>query len=324
MNGVYGAAPAVMTVTSNSLETGGSASITVTVTNSVAGESIGAAITRTVGLVQYFGVISNETLAVIGQTDLLAAAAIVQALNKIALFVSYSTADIAPGGMIDLLRTGSFTQSRGLFYDDSTSLGLNALLFMAAFAGLGFSVNFSGSNTTINMHLKQLATVQPDPNMTQTILAEAQTAGADCYVSLQGVPAIFESGANVYFDQVYGEQWFAGALQVAGFNYLATVNTKIPQTENGMDGLKGAYRNVCQQAVTNQFSAPGAWNSATSFGSQALLISNVAQVGYYIYSTPIAQQAQSARAARQAPLVQIAIKLAGAINSSNVVVYVNA
>lgn len=323
MNGVYGTAPGAFSFTSNTLETSGIAAITIT--NAITGgESIGTAISRTQGLVQYFGLIVDKTLAIIGQTDLLAAAAIIQALNVIGLFVSYTEADIQAGGMIDLLKTGDFTQTRGLYYGDSSSAGINAVLMCAAYAGRALSTNFSGSNTTQTMHLKPLTGIQPDPSMTQTILNEAVTAGADTYISLQGVSAVFTSGANSYWDQVYNLQWFVGALQVAGFNYLAGASTKVPQTENGMDGLKGAYRNVCQQAVTNQYSAPGQWNSATTFGNPTDLILNVGQVGYYIYSVPISQQSQTDRAARKAPLVQIALKQAGAIQQSSVIVNVNA
>lgn len=320
MNGVYGPA-SLMTVSSNSLQTAGSAAITVTPSTQTVGETIGAAITRTQSLVQYFGIIATEALTIIGQTDLLAAAAIVQALNKIAFFVSHTQADIATGGMVDLLRSGSFTQTRGLYYGDASDL--NDLVFLASYAGRALSTNFSGSNTTQTMHLKALAGVQPDPTITQTILNTAVAAGADTYISLQGVPSVFCSGANTFFDRVYNLQWFVGALQVAGFNYLATTSTKVPQTEAGMDGLKGAYRSVCEQGVTNQYGAPGSWNSPTVFGNPADLILNVAQRGYYIYSTPIAQQSQTNRVARQAPLVQIAFKEAGAIQSSTVIVNVN-
>jgi hypothetical protein len=172
--------------------------------------------------------------------------------------------------------------------------------------------------------LKDLIGVQPDPSMTQTLLNKCIAAGADTYVSLQGVPKVFCSGENSFFDQVYNLQWFVGALQVAGFNFLAQSATKVPQTENGMDGLKAAYRNVCEQAVTNQYSAPGEWNSSTTFGNQSDFLENIQQRGYYIYSQPVAQQSQTAREARQAPLVQIALKEAGAIHSSNVIVFVNA
>lgn len=318
--GVYGAL-SLATITSDTLQTAGSASITITVSTATAGETIGAAVTRTKDLVQYFGLMVDQSLTIIGQTDLLAAAAIIQPLNKIGFFVSINAADIAPGGMVDLLRTGGFTNTRGLFYG---STFLPAIEYMASYASLGLSTNFNGSNTTQTLHLKPLTGVQPDPSMTQTILNTAQAAGADVYISLQGVAAIFTSGANSFYDQIYNRQWFVGALQVAGFNFLAQASTKIPQTESGMDGLKGAYRTICQQAVTNQYSAPGAWNSSTTFGNPALLIQNIAQLGYYIFSSPIAQQLQTERAARNAPLIQIALKEAGAIQKSTVIVNINA
>ncbi len=174
------------------------------------------------------------------------------------------------------------------------------------------------------MHLKDLSGILPDPTITQTLLEKAKTAGADTYISLQGVPKVFCVGANSFYDQVYNLGWFVGALEVAGFNYLAQSSTKVPQTENGMDGLKAAYRAICAQAITNAYGAPGTWNSPTTFGNQKDLYANIQQLGYYIYSQPIALQLQVDRAARQAPLVQIALKEAGAIQSSSVIIYVNA
>ncbi len=282
-------------------------------------ETTAAAITRTADLVQYFGVMSSR---IESGADMLAAAAVVQTLNKIAFFVQRASGSIDPGGDLDDLRTGTLWKSRGLYYgsdNDDDALG-----YQAAYAGRALSTIFAGSNTTSTMHLKDLSGVQPDPTMTQTLLTKAQVAGADCYVSLQGVSKTFISGQNRYYDQVYNLGWFVGALQVAGFNFLAQSATKIPQTENGMDGLKGAYRNVCEQAVTNQYSAPGTWNSPTTFGNQADLLLNVAQRGYYIYAQPIALQSQVDREARQAPIIQIALKEAGAIQSSTVIVNVNA
>lgn len=282
-------------------------------------ETLDAAITRTKDLVQYFGVVATQ---VESQADMLAAAAVIQPLNKVGFFVQKLSASIAPGGSLDLLRSGNFSQSRGIFY--GAALDIDALVMQASYAGRALSVNFSGSNTTATMNLKDLIGVQPDPTITQTLQAQATTAGADTYVSLQGVAKVLCSGANKFFDQVYNLQWFVGALQIAGFNYLAQTATKLPQTEEGMDGLKGAYRTVCEQAVTNQYSAPGTWTSPTTFGNQANLLANVLQRGYYIFSLPIASQLQVDRAARLAPLVQIAIKEAGALQSSSVVVNVNA
>lgn len=326
MYGQYGASVLPLGITTNTLN----AAITVTPAISVVGETWGAAVTRTQGLVSYFGCAVNEILSVIGQTDLLAAAAVIQALNNscMGFAVSNAPADIAVGGALDLLRSGTLPNMRGLYYGDTTTVGgiagINALLMAASYMGLALSTNFNGSNTTQTMHLKGLSTVSADPTLTQVQLALALAAGADTYPSLQGVPKVFCSGANSYYDQVYNLGWFVTALQVAGFNYLAQSSTKIPQTEPGMDGLKSAYRKVCEQAVTNQYLAPGSWTSSTTFGIQQDFLNNISQRGYYIYSAPIALQAQTARAARQAPLVQIAVKQAGAIHSSSVIVYINA
>lgn len=318
LNGVYGNAP-LITITSNTLMTITPTAITILVTTTQTGETLAAAITRTTPLVQYFAIIGSLIFI---EADVLAAAAVVQALNKILVIVSRTEADIDPGGMIDLLRTGTLTKTRGLYYggaDDESALG-----FLAAYAGRGFSTNFDGSNTTQNMHLKSLSGVQPDPTMTQTILEKAQDAGADIYASFQGVPKTFCSGANKFFDQVYNLGWFVGALQVAGFNLLAQVGTKIVQTENGMNQLKNAYRQVCDQGVTNQYFAPGSWTSPNTFGNLENFFANIIQKGYYIFSGAISQQSPAARAARQAPLVQIAAKEAGAIDSSTVIVNINA
>ena len=194
---------------------------------------------------------------------------------------------------------------------------------MAAYAGRALSTNFNGSNTTQTMHLKSLSGTQPDPGITQTILTSAIAAGADTYPSIQGVAKVFCSGANDFFDNQYNLQAFIGSLQVAGFNALAQVGTKLPQTEQGMNVLKGAYQQVCQQFVGNDFIAPGAWTSGTTFGNQTSMLSNIASNGYYIYSVPVSQQLPAVRVTRAAPLIQIAVKYAGAIQSSNVIVYVN-
>lgn len=316
--GVYGDQP-LLTVAANSLMTSAPAAITPTVTQVTAGETYAAAITRTQGLVQYFGLMATD---IFSQVDMLAAAAVVETLNKIAFYVSRNAADVAPGGMLDLLTTGNFHKNRGLYYGGATDL--DALLMMAAYGGRALSTDFSGSNTTQTMHLKDLIGQQPDPSMNQTLLLQCVAAGADTYVSILGVAKVFCSGENHFFDQVYNLGWFVGALQIAGFNFLAEASTKIPQTEVGMDGLKGAYRSICEQGVTNQYGAPGRWTSPTFFGSQSDLLENVAQRGYYIFSVPVSQQSPADRAARKAPLVQIAFKEAGAIHESNVIVNINA
>jgi hypothetical protein len=283
-------------------------------------ESVKDAIIRSKDLVYYFGILVDSEYHSDGAT-FATLTAYVQTLSKMFFYCSSYTADFQSGGLLDLVRTSSETNTRCMYYHDGTAIDTPA--FAAAYASRGLSTNFSGNNTTQTMNLKQLATFSPDQTLTETLYTEAQTAGVDIYPSNAGVPGLLTSGTNGWFDEIYNQFWFQFALEVAGFNYLATTQTKIPQTEQGMEGLKNAYRQICIQAISNGFVAPGSWNTSTVFGDPAALIRNIADIGYYVYSQPITQQLQADRAAREAPLVQIAIKAAGAINSSDVIVNVN-
>ncbi len=247
---------------------------------------------------------------------------------RVKLFVSsHLTASLtAVTGLLWKITDAEETHSRCLLY----TLGAAALAarkMAAAYAGRAMSVDFNGVNTTASMHLKTLVGINSDTGITQTVLNSCETVGVDVYPSVGGgaqyVGKVFSTGANDYFDDVYNLDWLVFALQVAGFNALATTGTKLPQTEPGMAVLKGAYIQVLQQALANGFVAPGSWNSPELFGNPADLKRNILDIGYYIWSQPVNQQAQAARAARQAPIVRIAIKYAGAIHSSNVIVSVN-
>ena len=321
--GTYGET-ANPTISANSLQTSGLVGITFTITDTQDGETLGAAITRTQGVVQYCGILQNLTYATIGSTDTLAAAAIVQGLPLLLYIVTYTEADIQAAGIGSQLVAGTFTHTRLLFYGDSTNGGQNAMNFEAAFAFRAHSVDFSGSNTFLDMNLKQLATILPDPGMTTTIggpTGEAATNGADIYASVDGFPCVLVSGANQYWDQVYGSIWLGMALQIAGFNYLAQTNTKIPQTEIGVSGYKAALAVVMQQAVTCGFGASGlVWNGAVPFGDPQTFQNNILAVGFYIFSQPVAAQSQADRAARKIPLVQAALKEAGSEETSLVIV----
>ena len=282
------------------------------------GESIATAITRTSSLVSYCGVMTNINM----EDDIKTALATsIQALDMIYFEVwSDPSADIT--GAITTIKNASNYKTRCLLYSTSTAL---ATLMKAAYAGAALSVDFTGSNTLLTMNLKALSGVTPDYNINQTYYNNAATAGADLYINYEGVPSVVSNGANLYFDQIYARTALMFSLVVAGFNYLRQTNTKVPQTEDGMNGLKGAYRKVMQQFVNNGYLGTGlTWTSSQVFGSVADFYRNITDAGYYMYSSPIALQASSDRALRKAPLIQIAGKEAGALQSSNVLVTVAA
>lgn len=273
------------------------------------------AILRTYKSVPYFGIVYNEKMSDAVLTEL---AATVQALDKFQAVGSNLTADIA--GIFTTLKDAGYTHTRCLCYSISEN---DALDFAAAYMSRLMSINFNASNTALTMNLKDITGLTADTGITQTLFDSAKKAGVDIYPDF-GIPKVIISGANLYSDQIYTRLALKVKLQIAGFNYLAQTNTKIPQTETGMDGLKGSYRAVLETFVTAGVYAPGTWNGSTRFGNPEDHDRNIEERGYFIYSLPISQQNQSEREARIAPLVQIAAKESGAIHSSDVTVLVEA
>ena len=279
------------------------------------GETIAACIARTSGLTGYVAILPTIDIE---DTAIVTAAAAVQALDNMLFVPRAQTKDIA--GIATTIQQATNTKTRVLVYTPTLHA---AKLMAAAYVGRAFSVDFTGSLTAQTMNLKSLANVTPDTGITQTLYNAAKTAGCDIYVSYQGVPSVLSTGANDYFDQPYTYISLKFDLTIAGFDYLRQTNTKVPQTEPGMTGLKNAYRQVMQQYVTNGSLAPGSWTSSETFGDPVIFNNNITKTGFYIYSQPVAQQNSTDRENRIAPLVQIAGKYAGAIQEGSVLANIN-
>ena len=195
-----------------------------------------------------------------------------------------------------------------------------AKIAIATYATIAKSVNWDGSNTANTMNLKTLTGCLPDNGLSDTYVLSAQTNGVDIYANTGGLSVVYSNDNNGYTDDIEFQLWLKKAIEVAGFNYLRQTNTKVPQTESGMNGLKNAYEQVCVQGVTNGAIAPNTWNGVIPFGDPETFQQNIQQKGYYIYSAPISQQSQTDREARKAPVVQIAVKTSGAIHFSEVII----
>lgn len=292
-------------------------------------EVLEQAIVRAEGLIYYGGCAATYTLGVTGPTgytgatganlEALRAAAVAQAQRKLLFLADSAVGSLTTPGLAYTIEGASENYARVLHNTDAASLQK----FIWGYASRGMSTNFSAVNTSQTMNLKSIVGLTGDTGMTQTILTAAKAVGADIYPIVAGQPCVQSYGANDFFDDVYNLNWFIGALEVAGFNHLRMTGTKIPQTENGMDGLKAAYRAICIQASRNGFIAPGAWTGADTFGIPEDFNRNIVDFGFYIYSSPVATQPVADRLLRQAPIIQIAIKYSGAIHSTSVIVNVN-
>jgi len=278
-------------------------------------ETVKNAVLRTYQAVPYFGIVLNEKQS---DTLLEELANTIQSMDKLLFVGSNLSADIT--GIFTDTKDAGLTHTRAMYYSVAED---DALDFAAGYASRLMSINFDAGNTALTMNLKDITGLVADTGVTQSIKDSASLAGVDVYADI-GVPKVLISGANLFSDQIYTRLALKVRLQIAGFNFLATTTTKIPQTEIGMNGLKAAYRAVLALFVGAGVYAPGAWNSSDTFGDPADHIRNIKERGYFIFSSPIADQAQAEREARIAPLISIAAKEAGAIHTSDVVVLVEA
>jgi hypothetical protein len=192
---------------------------------------------------------------------------------------------------------------------------------VCSFFGRALTVNFEGSNTTITMKFK------PEPGVFPQILTGSQaTTLADkrlnVYAQYNNGAAITQEGVmsgRAYFDEMHGLDWLANRIQNDLFNVLYT-SPKVPQTNPGVHVLVTTCDASLSQGVQNGLIAPGVWN-APGFGE--LQQGDTLHYGWYTFANNVDTQSQADREARIAPLIQIAVKLAGAIHFADVLINVN-
>lgn len=251
--------------------------------------------------------------------DVLAAAAIIEGTGTSRVFgvTSQDPQELVPGQTTSLgYQLAQLNYQRTFWQYSST----NPYAAASAF-GRAFTVNFDGANTTITLKFKQ------EPGVAAEDISASQAAVIDAnhgnvFVKYNNATSILQQGVvanGYYFDEVHGLAWLQNAVQSAVYNALYT-NPKIPQTDAGVNQLVAAINRTLDQSATNGLVAPGVWN-APGFG--ALNEGDTLSTGFYVYAPKIATQSQADREARKAPPIQIAVKLAGAVHSADVIISVN-
>ena len=189
-------------------------------------------------------------------------------------------------------------------------------------AALMLTVNYSGNNTVRAAMYGQEPGITPDTiNPTQ----RASLIGKNCngFLAYSNGAAIVEPGIcsnGMWIDTAVGKDALRLALQADIFNLFLT--THVPQSDAGMHMIKVVIEKRLKQFVDNGFITPGVWNGPlfgslqlNADGSNPLLSS-----GYYVYAPPLASQASNQRAQRISVPIQIAVNLAGAVQTVNVAI----
>ncbi|WP_439290798.1 DUF3383 domain-containing protein [Lonepinella koalarum] len=180
------------------------------------------------------------------------------------------------------------------------------------------SVNFSANRSTITLKFKTQPTITAD-DITATEYQKAKRLGVNVYTYFDD-SAMLAEGTVVggkFADEVVILDWFADAVQKEVFSRLYLSPTKIPLTDEGQVILMAAVEKVCLEGINNGAFAKGVW-TGDSFGN--LVTGDTLEQGYYIYAAPMSTLSTSDREQRKATPIQVAVKLAGAIHSSDVII----
>lgn len=252
--------------------------------------------------------------------DYIAAAGYIEAAGTSRIFgiTTQDTSTLDPTVTSDLA-----SQLKALGYKRTfTQYSSSNAYAVASIFGRAFTVNFQGSNTTLTIKFKQEPGVAAE-NLTSTQAAALAKKNCNVFVAYNNDTNIIQEGVMVngyFFDEVHGTDWLQNDVQTAIYNLLYTSTTKIPQTDAGVNIILATISQRLDQAVRNGLVAPGVWNAA-GFGS--LSQGDTLAKGYYVYAPAVATQSQADREARKAPVIQAAIKLAGAVHFVDCIINVN-
>ena len=222
---------------------------------------------------------------------------------------------VDPTNVVWDIKLSSLTNYRMLF----SKAGNRKLA--ASYMARAHTVNFAAENSALTMHLKELAVAAEE--YTQTQVNQAQIVGLDLYTTIKLTPALLTSGANGFTDERFNLIAFVDFLQIDMYNLLKQTSTKIPQTTRGVNQLIDQAEKTTLQFVRAGVFAPGTWSSPDTFGDLDTFRRGISNNGFYWLAGSLAAQAQNSREARQSPVLQGAVKLAGAIHSVDIIVNVN-
>ena len=183
-------------------------------------------------------------------------------------------------------------------------------------------VNFNAENSAITMHLKEIRGVAAE-DYTQSVITAAKTVGLDIYTTIKDVAVVLTSSANDFMDNRYNIIAFIDAVQTDMFNLLKQTGTKIPQTTRGVNQLIDQGEKTTRGFVRSGVFAPGTWSSPDFFGDLATFNRSIEANGYYWLAGRLSDQPQVDRQDRKSPVLQAAVKNAGAVHSVDIIINFN-
>lgn len=217
--------------------------------------------------------------------------------------------------------TDVFSVLKGQSY--KRTFGLYSSTKYAGAAALGFAMgaNDGTAGSAYTMAYKTLAGVTPD-DLSETDVANLKAKNANYYVTRGSSYIVLETGvtaAGVWFDEVIGLDQLSNDIQLGCMDVLTNTRTKVPYTDAGAMQFVLACNEACENALTRGFLAPGIWEGNTVLDLET---GDTMESGYMCQAEPVADQSSTQRSLRICPPIYVCVRLAGAIHSATIKVFV--
>ncbi|MBQ3476963.1 MAG: DUF3383 family protein, partial [Clostridia bacterium] len=247
--------------------------------------------------------------------EIQAIAAYVETIIAAFFFEDSTAADLTSANtdIFSLLKAQSYKRTFGL-YSATKYAGAAAL-------GFAMGANDGTAGSAYTMAYKTLAGVTPD-DLSETEVGYLKAKNANYYITRGSSYIVLENGvvaSGAWFDEIIGLDQLSSDIQLACMDVLTTTRTKVPYTDAGAMQFVLACNEACEDALSRGFLAPGIWEGNPVLDLET---GDTLESGFLCQAEPVADQSSANRSQRICPPIYVCVRLAGAIHSATIKVFV--
>ena len=252
--------------------------------------------------------------------DIVSAVGEAQTLGLTMVFFETNNSDAvvanpATPDVFTTLRTGNKTAGIGI-YSTTSYAG-------AALMGLAMGLEDGTDASAFDLYFQKLNDVAT-MTVTETQIANLLAKGGNVYITRGQSTKLIDNGQCID-GTPYDEAMYLDLTQKVLRQYVLDVLTdsgtrKVPQTDDGMAVILSAVTSGMEYMKRIGFCAPGVW---TAQPFETINTGDVLAMGYQVFADSFDTLSPADRAARKAPPIYVAMKLAGSVRSVVINVNVN-
>ena len=190
----------------------------------------------------------------------------------------------------------------------------------AALMGTAMGLQYTHRDSAFALCYRTITAVQPS-NLTQDEVESIQDLNGNVYVTRGYTHHVFEKGtmaSGIRFDDQLYLDLIADELQNEAVNMIAGSETKLPQTDDTTTQFMNRFSAILMRFAQRQILATGVWRG-NAVGP--LETGDILENGFAMWADSYDTQSDADRAARKAMPINVALNMAGAVES--IVISVN-